>query len=81
MFLDLKEGATIVSLKPFVPESFRLNESNCDSFAAIVRMTQHTYLRDWVSWKGESGRYYVQVIDRSMRVKFEEEMGSGRRRR
>ncbi|RSH85586.1 Nucleosomal histone H3-Lys79 methylase [Saitozyma podzolica] len=28
MFLDLKEGATIVSLKPFVPEGFRMNESN-----------------------------------------------------
>lgn len=44
-------------------------------------MTQRTYHRDWVSWKGESGRYYVQVIDRTMRVKFEEEMASGRRRR
>jgi hypothetical protein len=28
MFLDLKEGAVIVSLKPFVPEGFRMNESN-----------------------------------------------------
>ncbi|KAK8845461.1 hypothetical protein IAR55_006174 [Kwoniella newhampshirensis] len=80
MFLDLKEGATIVSLKPFVPEGFRMNESNCDSFAAIVRSSQHIYYKDWVSWKGDSGRYYVQKIDRSMRAKFEEEM-SGRRRR
>jgi hypothetical protein len=52
----------------------------CDSFAAIVKMTQHTYYSDWVSWKGDSGRYYVQVIDRSLRRKFEEEM-SGRSRR
>lgn len=28
MFLDLKEGAKIVSLKPFVPEGFRMNESD-----------------------------------------------------
>jgi len=28
MFLDLKDGATIVSLKPFVPIDFRMNESN-----------------------------------------------------
>lgn len=28
MFLDLKDGAQIVSLKPFVPEGFRINESN-----------------------------------------------------
>lgn len=28
LFLDLKEGAKIISLKPFVPESFKMNESN-----------------------------------------------------
>ena len=28
LFLDLKDGAKIVSLKPFVPESFKMNESN-----------------------------------------------------
>jgi H3 lysine-79-specific histone-lysine N-methyltransferase len=28
MFLDLKDGAQIISLKPFVPEGFRINESN-----------------------------------------------------
>lgn len=82
MFLDLKEGAKIVSLKPFVPEGFRMNESNCDSFAAILRSTQHDYYRDWVSWKGEWGNYYVAVIDRSRRIKFEESMmGRASRRR
>ncbi|WVR03485.1 hypothetical protein IAU60_000476 [Kwoniella sp. DSM 27419] len=80
MFLDLKEGATIVSLKPFVPEGFRMNESNCDSFAAIVRSTQHSYYQDWVSWKGDSGKYYLQVIDRSKRAKFEVEMSKRSRR-
>ncbi|OCF45218.1 histone-lysine N-methyltransferase, H3 lysine-79 specific [Kwoniella heveanensis CBS 569] len=81
MFLDLKEGAIIVSLKPFVAEGFRMNESNCDSFSAIVKSTQHSYYRDWVSWKGDSGRYYLQVIDRSKRAKFEEDLMSGRRSR
>lgn len=28
MFLDLKDGAKIVSLKPFVHEGFRMNDSN-----------------------------------------------------
>ncbi|WVF66181.1 hypothetical protein IAT40_000921 [Kwoniella sp. CBS 6097] len=81
MFLDLKEGAIIVSLKPFVAEGFRMNESNCDSFSAIVKSTQHSYYQDWVSWKGDSGRYYLQVIDRSKRAKFEEDLMSGRRSR
>lgn len=31
MFLDLKEGAAIVSLKPFVPEAFKMNEANVSS--------------------------------------------------
>nr|XP_018266838.1 uncharacterized protein I303_00816 [Kwoniella dejecticola CBS 10117]OBR88996.1 hypothetical protein I303_00816 [Kwoniella dejecticola CBS 10117] len=81
MFLDLKDGAKIVSLKPFVPEGFRMNESNCDSFGAIVKSSQYTYHQDWVTWKGDSGKYYVQVIDRSKRAKFEEEMMSSRRSR
>ena len=28
MFLDMKDGAKIVSLKPFEPEVVRMNESN-----------------------------------------------------
>ncbi|KAK4686871.1 [histone H3]-lysine79 N-trimethyltransferase, partial [Tremellales sp. Uapishka_1] len=28
LFLDLKDGARIVSLKPFVPDGFRMNDSN-----------------------------------------------------
>jgi H3 lysine-79-specific histone-lysine N-methyltransferase len=48
-------------------------------------LSQHTYYNDWVSWKGDSGKFYVQVIDRSMRRKFEEELmrggGRGSRRR
>ncbi|ORY34276.1 S-adenosyl-L-methionine-dependent methyltransferase [Naematelia encephala] len=80
MFLDLKDGAIIVSLKPFVPEGFRINESNCDKFAAVVRSTQHTYYQGWVSWKADSGTYYIQVKDKSMREKFEEDMKRGRNR-
>jgi hypothetical protein len=32
LFLDLKEGAKIVSLKPFVPETFKMNESNVSDY-------------------------------------------------
>ena len=39
MFLDLKEGAVIVSLKPFVPEGFRMTESNV-RFAWYFRQTE-----------------------------------------
>ena len=36
LFLDLKEGATIVSLKPFVPDGFRMNESNVNTISTGV---------------------------------------------
>ncbi|WWC66703.1 uncharacterized protein I206_100607 [Kwoniella pini CBS 10737] len=81
MFLDLKDGSKIVSLKPFVPEGFRMNESNCDSFGAIVKSIQNIYHKDWVTWKGDSGKYYIQIIDRTKRAKFEEEMINKRSRR
>jgi hypothetical protein len=38
MFLDLKDGAKIVSLKPFVPEGFRMNDSNVSQ--SSVQLTQ-----------------------------------------
>jgi H3 lysine-79-specific histone-lysine N-methyltransferase len=34
-FLDLKEGAIVVSLKPFVPVNARLTERNVRRFAEI----------------------------------------------
>jgi H3 lysine-79-specific histone-lysine N-methyltransferase len=35
LFLDLKDGAKIVSLKPFVPDGFRMNESNVSTYTAV----------------------------------------------
>ena len=90
LFLELRDGATVVSLKPFQPEGFRLNDSNvsdhlpkrlttqCDSFAAILRLTAHDYQNDWVSWKSGADKYYVQVIDRSLRERYDKD---SRRRR
>lgn len=79
-FLDLKDGAKIISLKPFVPEGFRINEMNCDSFASILKCEPYSYYSGWVSWKADSGKYYVQTVDRSLRLKYEEQM-NGRRKR
>lgn len=36
LFLELKDGATIISLKPFVPEGFRMNESNVSYMTYIL---------------------------------------------
>ncbi|WFC98611.1 [histone H3]-lysine(4) N-trimethyltransferase [Malassezia yamatoensis] len=65
LFLDLKDGAMIVSLRSFVPHDFRLTERTLSSPAAILRVEQRSYSPGCVSWTGGSGKYYVHVVDRS----------------
>jgi H3 lysine-79-specific histone-lysine N-methyltransferase len=64
-FLDLKESATVVSLKPFVPSDFRLTERTVNSPAAILNQTSpKRYPAGSVSWTAEGGAYYIAVVDR-----------------
>lgn len=65
LFLDLKEGTVIVSLRSFVPSDFRLTERTLSSPAAILRVEERTYTSGSVSWTAGSGKYYVHVVDRS----------------
>ena len=60
-FLDLKDGAQIVSLKPFVPADFRLTERTLSSPLAILRVAQRNYTSGCVSWADGGGRYYIHV--------------------
>lgn len=61
LFLDLKDGAKVVSLKPFVPHDFRLTERTLDSPLAILSVEQRDYSRDCVSWADSGGRYFIHV--------------------
>lgn len=63
-FLDLKDGAQIVSLKPFVPPDFRLTERTLSSPLAILRVDQRTYTSGCVSWADGGGKYYIHVSQR-----------------
>ena len=65
LFLDLKDGAMVVSLRSFVPHDFRLTERTLSSPAAILRVEERTYTPGCVSWTGGSGKYYVHTVDRS----------------
>ena len=75
-FLDLKDGAQVVSLKPFVPPDFRLTERTLSSPLAILRVTQRTYTTGCVSWADGGGKYYIHTVDRSMIAAFLEARGS-----
>jgi H3 lysine-79-specific histone-lysine N-methyltransferase len=61
LFLDLKDGAQIVSLKPFVPPDFRLTQRTLDSPLAILSVVQRSYGSGCVSWADGGGRYYIHV--------------------
>ncbi|KAA1475413.1 DOT1-domain-containing protein [Dentipellis sp. KUC8613] len=77
-FLDLKEGALVVSLKPFVAGSAlnaRLTERNIDDISAIFDVSEQPYHSGAVSWGSGSGSYYVHRVDRegykAIRERFE----------
>ncbi|KAJ6519203.1 histone-lysine N-methyltransferase [Mycena sanguinolenta] len=86
-FLDLKEGAYVVSLAPFVPSlNARVTERNVDDISAIFDVTERTYHSGSVSWGNNGGTYYIHRVDRtgyaSIRERFESSRcGVARRRR
>ncbi|KAI6153139.1 histone-lysine N-methyltransferase, partial [Pisolithus tinctorius] len=66
--LDLKEGAVVISMKPFVQPNARVTERNVDDICAIFDVEERPYHSGDVSW-GSSG------VDRigyaSIRERFE----------
>ncbi|THH11352.1 hypothetical protein EW145_g707 [Phellinidium pouzarii] len=85
-FLDLKEGAIVVSLKPFAPPSNqRLTERNIDDIAAIFDVSSRPYHTGTVSWSSGSGNYYIHRVDREgyrdCRARYEQVQARMERRR
>ncbi|KAI0056768.1 DOT1-domain-containing protein [Artomyces pyxidatus] len=77
-FLDLKEGAIVVSLNPFVSSvNARVTERNVDDISAIFDVTEHEYNSMDVSWGSSTGSYYLHRVDRTgyaeIRAKFEQQ--------
>jgi H3 lysine-79-specific histone-lysine N-methyltransferase len=63
LFLDLKEGCKIVSLKSFVPQNRKISTYNANDPSNILRVEKKTYSTKSVSWKDEGGDYYVAIKD------------------
>lgn len=74
-FLDLKEGAIVVSLKPFVQPNARVTERNVDDICAIFDVEEKSYHSGDVSWGSGGGSYYLHRVDRvgyaTIRERFE----------
>ncbi|KAI4519278.1 histone methylation protein DOT1-domain-containing protein [Schizophyllum commune] len=87
-FLDLKEGAIVISLRPFVSSlNARVTERNVDDISTIFDVTERTFASGSVSWADTGGSYYVHRVDRAgyseIRKRFESSRGirSSRRTR
>ncbi|KAJ7898790.1 S-adenosyl-L-methionine-dependent methyltransferase [Mycena leptocephala] len=83
-FLDLKEGAYIVSLAPFVQAlNVRLTERNVSDSGQIFVASKHQYLSGDISWCSSGGPYYIHCVDRAgyaeVCTRFENEREKHRR--
>lgn len=79
MFPGLKEGAQIVSLRPFCERAGAapISDRNENAIESILIQSKPIHFgRRNVSWTDEGGRYYIATVDRSRRRAFEEAKGS-----
>lgn len=65
LFLDLKDGAKVISLKSFVPPDYHISERNLGSPQSILSVKQYDYYSGSVSWTNAGGQYYIATVDRS----------------
>ncbi|MCJ1288806.1 Nucleosomal histone H3-Lys79 methylase [Xylographa carneopallida] len=63
LFLDLKEGCRIVSLKSFVPAGHKISARNLYSPFNVLEVEQKEYFSECVSWTAAPGTYYVSRKD------------------
>ena len=68
LFLDLKEGAKVVSLKSFAPVGQKNQSRNSGAIYNILDVSEKIYYDKCVSWTNNPGPYYVSTKD-SARVK------------
>ncbi|SMR58979.1 unnamed protein product [Zymoseptoria tritici ST99CH_1E4] len=63
MFLDLKDGCRVASLKPFVPVGHKMAMRNIDSVVNQFTQQKFEYWSDSVSWGADHGEYFVATKD------------------
>lgn len=63
IFLDLKEGCQIVSLKYFRDPAHKVKETNINDPANQLRVVEKERFSDMVSWTDDPGKWYLHVKD------------------
>lgn len=81
IFLDLKDGCQIVSLKPFKPEGLELKQSNINNWAHVfLDERKEERWSDSVSWTDAPGDYYIVTKHAERLGHMKEQMQGGGRR-
>jgi len=75
-FLDLKEGAIVVSLATFWDNTKNITERNVNDMSAIFQVTERPYRSGSVSWGNGGGSYYLHRVDREGYRKIQERIES-----
>ena len=63
LFLDLKDGCRVVSLKSFVPADHKITARNFQSPYNLLRVETKRYFSNCVSWTNEGGTYFISTKD------------------
>jgi H3 lysine-79-specific histone-lysine N-methyltransferase len=78
VFLDLKEGCQIVSLKPFRSPAHKLKETNVNDPVNVLEVVEKDRWSREVSWSDDPGKWYHQRKDSKALKAFIESMGGDR---
>ncbi|KAK6509455.1 Nucleosomal histone H3-Lys79 methylase [Arthrobotrys musiformis] len=79
-FLDLKDGAKIISLKPFVEAGRVINDRNCgDPLNNFRSETFEVFGHGNVSWTDSSLKWYLTTVDREPVRSYWKQAGRPRR--
>ena len=65
LFLDLKDGCRVVSLKSFVPSGYKITERNSENPINLLSVQSKTYFSNCVSWTSQGGSYFISTKDSS----------------
>jgi [histone H3]-lysine79 N-trimethyltransferase len=61
LFLDLKDGCRIVSLKSFAPE--KISARTVNSLHNVLKVEKKAYYSGCVSWADQGGEYFISTKD------------------
>jgi len=72
LFLDLKEGCKVVSLKSFVPANHKIRSYNLNNPVNLLDVERKRYSTKSVSWKDDGGYYFIATKDSKRLQSYEE---------